>query len=141
MRREFPQEKCKITMYGFPRPVIPNDVQWNHHRAPHHPQWRPHARLGPRALFRPRNHGFHNHRSPNPAMQGGSEEYWCETCDRGFPTEDLLNNHKLQHQVSTIYILNLQYTVVGSLTKIMMHKLRQAALVATTDYQNHSISQ
>ncbi|KOB79298.1 Nuclear fragile X mental retardation-interacting protein 1 [Operophtera brumata] len=97
MDKQYPN---KITMYGFPRPAIHDDVQWNRHRAPHNPQWRPFH--GPRAPFRPRNQGFYDHRPPNPAMPGGSEEYWCETCDRGFPTEDLLNKHKQQHQKCNI---------------------------------------
>lgn len=34
-----------------------------------------------------------------PQASPGSENYWCETCDKGFMTSNLLENHKLQHQV------------------------------------------
>lgn len=83
-------------MYGFPRPLIPNGMQCNSHRAPYNSQWRPfHGSWGP---FLPRDQSFSNHRIP---MHRGSEEHWCETCDRGFPSEDLLSKHKQQHQVGT----------------------------------------
>lgn len=33
-----------------------------------------------------------------------SAEFWCETCDRGFNTQYLLDNHKKQHQVNNIVV-------------------------------------
>ncbi|KAJ0181869.1 hypothetical protein K1T71_002591 [Dendrolimus kikuchii] len=32
----------------------------------------------------------------------GNEDHWCETCDRGFPTFNLLQKHKGQHQKCNI---------------------------------------
>lgn len=51
-------------------------------------QWRPHAQFGP----------------VNNSTTESNDEHWCETCDRGFPTADLLEQHKQQHQVKITYI-------------------------------------
>lgn len=37
-----------------------------------------------------------------PGHNVQSMEYWCETCDRDFPTMRLLEEHKAQHQVGNI---------------------------------------
>lgn len=61
---------------------------------PHPRQWK----YGPR--------GFHpENQRPQYIRPTGSfpnnTDHWCETCDRGFPTAAILENHKEQHQVPT----------------------------------------
>ncbi|CAH0603123.1 unnamed protein product [Chrysodeixis includens] len=58
--------------------------------------------------FRP-NHGPHAPSLRRPPGNYGhdvkkeyNEDHWCETCDRGFPTADLLSKHKQQHQKCNI---------------------------------------
>ncbi|XP_022821149.1 nuclear fragile X mental retardation-interacting protein 1 isoform X2 [Spodoptera litura] len=63
---------------------------------PHQNHWRP---RGPPRL------PWNNPRFGPPVMKTenqNSEEHWCETCDRGFPTEDILEKHKQQHQKCNI---------------------------------------
>lgn len=81
-------------MYGPPRPQHPH-MRWGYQHSPHNPQWR--HPVGPRAPFRGQHQRF-NH--PRPPFPSGNDNYWCETCDRGFPTEDVLIKHKQQHQVN-----------------------------------------
>ncbi|KAG6455822.1 hypothetical protein O3G_MSEX009409 [Manduca sexta] len=60
-------------------------------------QWR--RPPAPRAFY-----GSNNDFRPRPAqmLQNANLEHWCETCDRGFPTENLLIEHKSQHQKCNI---------------------------------------
>lgn len=73
-----------------PRPRMMN----NFHRGPmpYQNQWRPRGpprfpRFGPPVM---------------KTENQNSEEHWCETCDRGFPTADILEKHKQQHQKCNI---------------------------------------
>ncbi|XP_045459021.1 nuclear fragile X mental retardation-interacting protein 1 isoform X2 [Melitaea cinxia] len=56
--------------------------------------------------FRPQGHNMNKNNyygSPWSSQASlGSENYWCETCDKGFMTSDLLEKHKLQHQKCNI---------------------------------------
>lgn len=69
-------------MYRGPRPF---NNRWRP-RGPHPPPGFP---------CRPNNY----YRTPVTNTKD-NEEHWCETCDRGFPTADLLDKHKQQHQVN-----------------------------------------
>lgn len=84
-------------MYRPPRPYFTN----NTHRNP-----RPYNHQGTpnnTTLARfPR--GGNSHFRELDIKTKNSEEHWCETCDRGFPTADLLYKHKQQHQVIQKYI-------------------------------------
>lgn len=31
-------------------------------------------------------------------------QHWCETCDRGFKTAEMLENHISEHQVRVVYV-------------------------------------
>lgn len=56
---------------------------------------------GQRALNIWQKPGFHINR-PSCGVINVNLEHWCETCDRGFPTFDLLDKHKGQHQKCNI---------------------------------------
>lgn len=49
----------------------------------------------PRAL----NIRYNSFNARPPNNYNKNEEFWCETCDRGFVTVNLLDQHKQQHQV------------------------------------------
>ncbi|XP_047987171.1 nuclear fragile X mental retardation-interacting protein 1 [Leguminivora glycinivorella] len=67
-------------------------------RPPNHFQRRPnYVPRGPPQGFRPP--GFHWRQQP---PQEHTNEFWCETCDRGFRTQDILEKHKQQHQKCNI---------------------------------------
>ncbi|CAB3231030.1 unnamed protein product [Arctia plantaginis] len=55
---------------------------------------RPHPgfQWGPHTHFRPMNN----------STTENNDEHWCETCDRGFPTAEILEKHKQQHQKCSI---------------------------------------
>ncbi|CAH4004265.1 nuclear fragile X mental retardation-interacting protein 1 [Pieris brassicae] len=66
------------------------------------PQWN---RNSTRDHYSPRrfnNHPFSQPYGINQGFQAHSNEYWCETCDRGFAGQVLLDNHKKQHQKCNI---------------------------------------
>ncbi|CAF4759267.1 unnamed protein product [Pieris macdunnoughi] len=66
------------------------------------PQWN---RSSTRDHYTPRrfnNHPFSQPYGINLGIQAHSNEYWCETCDRGFAGQVLLDNHKKQHQKCNI---------------------------------------
>ncbi|XP_022112460.2 nuclear fragile X mental retardation-interacting protein 1 [Pieris rapae] len=66
------------------------------------PQWN---RNSTRDHYSPRrfnNHPFSQPYGINQGFQTHSNEYWCETCDRGFAGQILLENHKKQHQKCNI---------------------------------------
>ncbi|KAJ8726377.1 hypothetical protein PYW07_001075 [Mythimna separata] len=77
-----------------PRPRMINNFQ----RSPmaHNYQWRPSWGSSPRCSWNNPRFG-----SPDINTENG-EKHWCETCDREFPTEDLLQKHKQQHQKCNI---------------------------------------
>lgn len=52
----------------------------------------------PRAL----NRGYHSFNPKPSTSYNDNEDYWCETCDRGFATVNLLERHKQQHQKCNI---------------------------------------
>ncbi|XP_045511588.1 nuclear fragile X mental retardation-interacting protein 1 [Colias croceus] len=54
----------------------------------------------PHGSFLNRNVSYNN--SSPFGNQSFSDEYWCETCDRGFRTQQILENHKKQHQKCNI---------------------------------------
>ncbi|KAI8427904.1 hypothetical protein MSG28_002250 [Choristoneura fumiferana] len=64
----------------------PNNCQWRLNFMPRGPYLR-----APRQNWRPPPQEFSN-----------ENEYWCETCDRGFRTADILEKHKQQHQKCNI---------------------------------------
>ncbi|XP_063358392.1 FMR1-interacting protein NUFIP1 [Cydia amplana] len=65
---------------------------------PNHFQWRPNfVPRGPPPGFRAQ--GLHWRQQP---PQEYTNEFWCETCDRGFRTPDILEKHKQQHQKCNI---------------------------------------
>ncbi|XP_028159263.1 nuclear fragile X mental retardation-interacting protein 1 [Ostrinia furnacalis] len=47
-------------------------------------------------------HLTYNRLERKPLNENYNEEHWCETCDRGFPSIDLLEKHKHQHQKCNI---------------------------------------
>ncbi|XP_061707180.1 FMR1-interacting protein NUFIP1 [Cydia pomonella] len=77
-----------------------HNAYYNNQRfpAPNRFQWRPHfVPRGPPSGFRAQ--GLH-WRQQTP--QDCTNEFWCETCDRGFRTPDILEKHKQQHQKCNI---------------------------------------
>ncbi|XP_063529240.1 FMR1-interacting protein NUFIP1 [Cydia strobilella] len=65
---------------------------------PNHFRWRPNfVPQGPPQGFRAQ--GLHWRQQP---PQEYTNEFWCETCDRGFRTPDILEKHKQQHQKCNI---------------------------------------
>ncbi|KAI5641454.1 nuclear fragile X mental retardation-interacting protein 1 (NUFIP1) domain-containing protein [Phthorimaea operculella] len=70
------------------------------YRMQHHPQ---NPNFSPRGRGRGPRHGYNpNFRGPPPTAQNTCEDYWCETCDRGFTTQHQLETHKQQHQKCNI---------------------------------------
>lgn len=51
------------------------------------------------------NSGFRGSNGRDNCLQ-----HWCETCDRGFKTAEILENHISEHQVRIIANIQLQYT-------------------------------
>ncbi|CAH2104671.1 unnamed protein product [Euphydryas editha] len=45
---------------------------------------------------------YYSHSPWSSQVSPGSENYWCETCDKGFINKTLLENHKLHHQKCNI---------------------------------------
>ncbi|KAJ2953649.1 hypothetical protein O0L34_g1260 [Tuta absoluta] len=85
-------------MYQSPRPPrMPFNQAYrmqNHHQ---NPNFAPRPRVrGPRYGYNPNFYG------PPPTTQSPCEDYWCETCDRGFSTQNQLDTHKQQHQKCNI---------------------------------------
>lgn len=75
--------------YRGPRPYNNYNQQFRPNRGPRPPfPWRP-----------PGNYGHDTKKEYN-------EDHWCETCDRGFPTEEVLMKHKQQHQVNNQAVYN-----------------------------------
>lgn len=95
-------------MFGTPRPQHPQ-IRWGY-RPPynHRPQW---INPGEPRVFLGQRQRFHQPRQP---FQPGNDNFWCETCDRGFPTEDVLNKHKQQHQVNKHNLETTKLEVVVS---------------------------
>lgn len=59
-------------------------------------QWKPNGGLHtPKTWWKPR---YTDRPSPG-IFKHENEEYWCETCDRGFSSVYFLEQHKRQHQV------------------------------------------
>ncbi|XP_013181043.1 PREDICTED: nuclear fragile X mental retardation-interacting protein 1 [Papilio xuthus] len=61
--------------------------------------WSPQFR--PRGQFLRRNYTPNHFRYTGPQVQN-NYEFWCETCDKGFQTLNILENHKSQHQKCNI---------------------------------------
>ncbi|XP_072936654.1 FMR1-interacting protein NUFIP1 [Epargyreus clarus] len=67
------------------------------------PQWRPGMpRFGAKWPIVHRNRPINHHSKEQGNFTSNNEEHWCETCDRGFHTIQLLENHKQQHQKCNI---------------------------------------
>ncbi|XP_075992333.1 nuclear FMR1 interacting protein 1 [Anticarsia gemmatalis] len=70
---------------------------------PYNNQWRP---RGPRPnagfQWRGNSHPRPPAMSPQFSPNQNNQEHWCETCDRGFATPDLLSKHLQQHQKCNI---------------------------------------
>lgn len=53
-----------------------------------------------------RGKGPRNNQRQDFMINGDSaKEFWCEACDRGFNTKDMLDKHNGEHQVILIFIL------------------------------------
>ncbi|KAJ8729412.1 hypothetical protein PYW08_000993 [Mythimna loreyi] len=77
-----------------PRPRMVNNFQRS--PMPQNYQWRPNRSPSPRC-------SWNNPRFGSPDMRTENiEKHWCETCDREFPTADLLQKHNQQHQKCNI---------------------------------------
>ncbi|XP_014356235.2 nuclear fragile X mental retardation-interacting protein 1 [Papilio machaon] len=61
--------------------------------------WSPQFR--PRGQFLRRNYTTNHFRYSGPQEQN-NYEFWCETCDKGFQSLHILENHKKQHQKCNI---------------------------------------
>lgn len=75
------------------RPPIPR-MNMYHSPRPYSYQWRPRGRGN--------NFNMHINLPFIAPINADSEQYWCETCDRGFPTADALDRHNQQHQKCNI---------------------------------------
>lgn len=78
----------------------PPRIPQNHRHCPRQFQWthygpRPSGPFQGNASPRPNNFNFRRQHITH-------EEYWCETCDRGFSTKDQLDKHSQQHQVNNL---------------------------------------
>lgn len=71
--------------------------QFHSFRNPNFNQWSPH--LKPRLPFLRRNFTTNRFRPPGPLILQSDYNFWCETCDKGFQTLQILESHKSQHQV------------------------------------------
>lgn len=77
-----------------PRPRMMNNMY--RRPMPYNSQWRPNNGQPPRFQWNNPRFG-----APDARFQN-SDEHWCETCDRGFPTAELLQQHNSQHQKCNI---------------------------------------
>ncbi|CAK1549930.1 unnamed protein product [Leptosia nina] len=69
-----------------------NNLQWHNNRSINSTQGR----------FSTSPHYSHTFSGCASINETYSNEYWCETCDRGFRTQSILENHKKQHQKCNI---------------------------------------
>ncbi|XP_049865110.1 nuclear fragile X mental retardation-interacting protein 1 [Pectinophora gossypiella] len=51
---------------------------------------------------RPPRFGYQSNQRNNSFPRQHDEEYWCETCDRGFPNAGILAKHKQEHETCNI---------------------------------------
>ncbi|CAK1603115.1 unnamed protein product [Parnassius mnemosyne] len=73
------------------------DIIYQNQRSGHWPQ-----HFNPRGQFLRRNAVVNRFRPPVSSSAQINYQFWCETCDKGFQTLLLLNNHKLQHEKCNI---------------------------------------